>query len=87
MEAEKAKSPQEQEWLQWWRGQKAVELKRHLAKLKELTKEQWARKEFQGDNPHECVARNAFALGGIQVLDDLLALEFSDIYSEEGEQV
>lgn len=40
---------------------------------------------FVGSTAEETVVQNAYALGGVKVLRELIDLKYEDIYPEEGE--
>lgn len=51
---------------------------KELSHLRLQTMEDWAHRAFEGTNIEEMAVQNAYALGGIRVLDDLLAKETFD---------
>lgn len=61
--------------LQEWAGQLATEsLLQRLRESKQETLEMWGREAFVGESSHETSVKNAKALGGLQVLEDLIEL-------------
>ena len=53
-----------------------VEFFQHLKRAKEETKELWANQSFKAD------ADNQFALGGVYAINQILELEYEDIFGE-----
>ena len=50
----------------------------YLKNLRESAKEDWAFEQFVGNDLNEWALRNAKALGGVQVIKNLIDMEFID---------
>ena len=53
-----------------------MEFFQHLKKAKEETKELWANQSFKSEGD------NQFALGGVYAINQILELEYEDIFGE-----
>ena len=51
---------------------------KYLNSLRESAKDDWAYEQFVGNDLNEWALRNAKALGGVQVIKNLIDMEFID---------
>ncbi len=52
---------------------------RYLWHCRLMTMEKWARRQFTNEDPAKTAQMNAVALGGAEVLTDMLDVDFDDI--------
>jgi hypothetical protein len=64
------------EWASWMLQEKTIEFFKWLENGKETAKEDWAQEMFRADNMQDWALKNAFALGGIKVINQILDKEF-----------
>lgn len=73
MEKNQTKSnAQQQEWLEWQQHPQTKVLLSRLQLSRQETCHNWSKGEFVGDSLEEMALRNAKALGGISVLDQII---------------
>lgn len=63
---------QQQEWQEWQHHPQTKELLNRLQQARQETCHNWSKGEFIGDSLEEMALRNAKALGGISVLDQII---------------
>ena len=68
---------------QWRQQPETDKFFNYLKKMRESTKENWAKRAFEGSDFQTMMLKNAEALGEVAILDDLLHLEtFEDMETE-----
>ena len=63
-------------WVSWTQHEVTLEFFKWLQNGKDEAKEDWAREMFRAEDMQDWALKNAFALGGIKVINQILDKEF-----------
>ena len=77
-------------WNQWRQDEVTKEFMSHLAEQVNKKAKMWADGQLNGSDMHSFLIEHASAQGSVVVMQDIINLEFSDLYQiqeqEDGEQ-
>lgn len=77
------RSLQESLWNEWKQHPQTQIFFKLLRKQYEETKEDWAAKAFIGNSAEETVAKNAYALGGVMMLREMISKTTAELAEDQ----